>query len=441
MYVNRYNNAYFGYASQFKYYGGIIGEIMGGDNIIDNSYVTFASGKKVTLSGAYGMLCPVGSYAGVVVYGGLIFKNINTTNASTNVNGFHVYCDGDTSGEFNLTGENINSAIYVNPYVGRVINGYAINETSQFSNSEDGYYHDGDPAKEGTSGDDDTVRSGVTQHSLKNGVKHYSIADINKSETGKLSVANSTISIPNSQAFFVLSLITQSLAGTASSSNGDYSSSLSYGTYSTKEYGETANTDHVYGMSHNAEYTNVGKPGIESNDSDYVFACKDTASKTAIPYIIDHYCSDATARCVTNGTYYNIALTENVSYILPDSFRGIGAVGNQNNNYAMKLDVFDGKGCTIDEDIYLNRYGNTSDMDNYFDKYHNNTSQPYGEGSAYNANTTSANHGIGLFDSVLMKGESSKLSNFTLKGSLNTENYDLVRCCYGCCSGTILYSK
>ena len=34
-------NAYFGYNSQCSYYGGLIGEIMGGDNIIDNSYVTW----------------------------------------------------------------------------------------------------------------------------------------------------------------------------------------------------------------------------------------------------------------------------------------------------------------------------------------------------------------------------------------------------------------
>ena len=50
--TNENGNAYFGYNSLCKYYGGFIGEIMGGDNIIDNSYVSYGS-SAVKLTGTY----------------------------------------------------------------------------------------------------------------------------------------------------------------------------------------------------------------------------------------------------------------------------------------------------------------------------------------------------------------------------------------------------
>ena len=259
------------------------------------------------------------------------------------------------------------AAIYVNPIVGRVINGYAVNETEtnaekgttgRFSVTENNTYHDDANSGAGTS------RTGQ-QHTLKNGKKHYSIADINKNETLKLSFgkasanntvtnmvptsssSNGTINIPNAQAFFILSLITQSCAGTATSATGAYSTSLSYGTYSSS----------VYGMSHVADYSNVGS-AISDSDADYVLASKDTAGNTvssnfAIPYIIYHYTMDTVgdktgnfpARCVTSTSGYDIKLTgktaysisndpqgnpiplESYTYVLPDSFRGLGSGG------------------------------------------------------------------------------------------------------------------
>ncbi|MGN1480952.1 hypothetical protein, partial [Porcipelethomonas sp.] len=246
-------NAAFGYVSKCSYYGGMIGEIMGGDNIIDNCYVTFKDGQKVTLSGDYGMLCPVGSYVGVIVFGGLIFKNMDAVTANSNAGNFKVYYTG--SEETNLTAESSKGAIYVNPLVGRVINGYAVNETTQFSVTENNEYHD----------DAGTERAG-TPHSLKNTAKHYTIADININETEKLDVSkvptsttdDGEINIPNSQALFVLSLITQSLAGTANTAIGDYNNSLSYGTY-----GGTDPTV-VYGMSHTADYDEIGTDETDS---------------------------------------------------------------------------------------------------------------------------------------------------------------------------------
>ncbi|MGN0583485.1 MAG: beta strand repeat-containing protein [Oscillospiraceae bacterium] len=289
---NAYNYAYFGYAhtntgSICRFYGGIIGEVMGGDNIIDNSYVTFDDNSKITLSGINGTIVPVGGYVGVVVFGGVIFKNMDsrkTTIESTNLN--VVY----TGNEYNLANNSNQeawAAIYVNPIVGRVINGYAVNETGgnaldangnkvqQFSQSEDGTYHD----------EDGSERKNVTLHTLKNGKKHYSIADINPvlekldvESVPSNALTDGTINIPNSQSFFIMSLITQSTSGTAQTENGDYVSSLSYGT----------NSSNVYGMSHTASYADVGTSESESADfTDY--ASSDTAANTAVPYIIERY--------------------------------------------------------------------------------------------------------------------------------------------------------
>ena len=619
---DKYNT--FGYnntqdnANRFSFYGGIIGEIMGGDNIIDNSYVDFGS-SVVTLSGTHGTAIPVGGYVGVVVYGGLIFKNMDARNTTIGSTGLNVQYTGENYNLADNSDEEAWAAIYVNPIVGRVINGYAVNETGgnaldaegapveQFSVTEDGHYHD----------DDKTARTG-TQHTLKNGTKHYTIADINKSETNKLWFGtrtqrlgenglpltdenqnpvydysnqvpngsnNGVINLPNAQSMFILSLITQSCAGTATTADGVYNGSLSYGT----------NSGNVYGMSHNADYTSVGAGTSASANaiSDFnSFASKDTAANTATPYIIryyteikeeavsedkgwtisfvdnngntkylrlagdtlyidsnpyffntitkvngkwkiqgdnngspcyiqckwtngfggatswddgtkiDLYNSDSNiyndenidgnsfylsnqrnlsgdqgkryyfegtklsgrwvrattdlsqarlvtfnhvietsaststpmyARCVTstNG-YYDINLTGSGTYMLPDSYRGLGCVGIYdsvttvvNNKYSMKVDKFDGNGCTIDADIYLNKF----QTDNYFNVLHAGTNQSLSsdittfKGNGSGGSGLSENHGIGLFDSIIMKNASSEIGNFTLTGSVNTEIY------------------
>ncbi|MGN0593731.1 MAG: hypothetical protein ACI4I6_01115 [Hominimerdicola sp.] len=404
------NNAYFGYDSKCAYYGGMIGEIMGGDNIIDNSYVSYNDGSKITLSGSYGMLCPVGSYVGVIVFGGLIFKNINATTANANSENFVVYYSGSDT---NLALEDSKGAIYVNPLVGRVINGYAVNETMQFSVTEDGHYHD----------DENTTRAG-TQHSLKNTTKHYTIADIDPS-LDKLDVSavpsgtganqDGTINIPNSQAFFVLSLITQSCAGTATSAGGDYSKSLSYGTNTT-----------VYGMSHNADYTNIGI-ATETTDDDYVLASGDNATNKAVPYIINRYTTNTNARCVTSTKgYYDINLKSGVTYALPDSFRGLGTVGIYGDSYNMRIDQFDGKSSIIDEDIYINRFQNgETRVDNYFDAYHDITTQSLSSNKYFPENVSgnlNIGQGIGLFNTYRVRNSENKIFDFTLTGSVKVEN-------------------
>lgn len=470
-----YNTAYFGYASTCQYYGGIIGEIMGGDNIIDNSYVKYsytdnsnvAHTTTITLtdnnSSKFGTIVPVGGYVGVVVFGGLIFKNMTAANTTVDNTGLKVYYKTNTSNNLAANTVAAKAAIYVNPIVGRVINGYAVNETTKFSVDEDGKYQD-DATTERFSTANNANSNLI--HTLKNGTKHYTIADINKNEANKLSVTpptdastDGTINIPNSQAFFILSLITQSCAGTATSATGNYNTSLSYGIYSTKEYGESSNTDHVYGMSHIASYDQVGTNTSNKEDvPDYNNLAKDDkAARTAVPYIIRWYTAadsgNYPARCVTSTSgYYDINLTgktvystsfdannqsiplDEYTYQLPDSFRGLGSVGNwdcnntlNSNAFSMKVNVFDGNDCIIDEDIYLNKYKS----DNYFDTLHKGANQALGGSTtidnnnktAFSANTNTDNHGIGLFNSIISKDETGEIGHFILTGSVNTEIY------------------
>ena len=76
---------------------------MGGDNIIDNSYVKYsytdssnvAHSTSILLTddnntNKYGTIIPVGGYVGVVVFGGLIFKNMNATNTTVSNTGLNV---------------------------------------------------------------------------------------------------------------------------------------------------------------------------------------------------------------------------------------------------------------------------------------------------------------------------------------------------------------
>ena len=640
---NSSTNAYFGYnyasADTCNFYGGIIGEIMGGDNIIDNSYVTF-SNTSITLKGESATIVPVGGYVGVVIYGGLIFKNMTAAKTTIAQTGLSVSVTGESYNLADNSEEEAWAAIYVNPIVGRVINGYAVNETGgnaknadgtsvkQYSTSEDGKYHD----------DGKNNRSGAVEHTLKNGKKHYSIADIDPdtNDYAQLDVtsiptsasANGNIDVPNAQALFVLSLITQSGAGTATDKAlGAYPTdtpSLSYGIYS----------GNVYGMSHNANYSDVGTDDSlvnddpnteedETNITDYQkLASFDTTknenNSAPIPYVVKHYtvggttsgyttrtdthysatrytgttvpagpviigetrnnqeyltneradgfnkrqyvlystfknhnteeqgltleetkiknaievyfeknplnstyrifytyeadngdegrkylritnadnqgrgnlffddtgtyfdvtykgdnkwwitydnktitfagdktnyCSWSTtdagsnlaiyertvtttlvpigyttthnypARCVTSSAgYFDITLTGSGTYQLPDSFRGLGCVGNNNAAYNFKVDSFNGNGLTIDEDIYLNKFKS----DNYFNVIHSVTTQATNSGKPFDVNKDAdyEHHGIGFFDSLVTSGSNSKLTNFTLKGSVNTEMYD-----------------
>ena len=226
---------------------------MGGDNIIDNVSVNFTGNFKVRNDNDY--KATVGGYVGCVVNGGLVFRNIDDSNltrtvvengTSKKVEGFkvikvdsngtqkevkigsNVICSSTVDGS--MTDEDDLIHIHVNPFVGRVINGYAIREsttvkenegtenektveTAHYAFSEDG----------ATYGDGET-RANAVKVTMHNTRKNYSIPDIDTTNAnGVLTFSQSTtggtydtISVPDGQALYIMSIIAQSGSGCAS---------------------------------------------------------------------------------------------------------------------------------------------------------------------------------------------------------------------------------
>lgn len=435
--ANVQGNALYSYADMTatgntaaRYYGGVFGEIMGGDNIIDGVTVEYTTNRPIKLTGSNRHLVAVGGFAGAIVNGGLIFRGTNS------VTGLKVY-NNSISEANNALAANYCKNLYVNPYVGRVINGYAVNEGSSVLNNTD---------------------------------KHYTIDNIKPpAEANKLDVDydKSAITVPNAQALFVMSLITQSTAGTAVSPDGDYGVSQSYG----------INSDVFCGSNHLGDYSQVGlkneENGIYTDTadlSDYngkaindvANAVDDTRTKS-VPYIIYAYTkadssgnypartitttgyakSGASAATIQSGNkFWDITLKKNGDFKdfgKYTSFRGIGSVGlrskgvkdnnkgdrDKYNKYNMKVNSFDGNGNTICLSIKMTRY--RRDQENYFYTLNvsENTTFTAKWPNSYGIDTyTESLLGLGLFDMTWTKDENSYYKNFTLTGYVKDVCYD-----------------
>ena len=159
-------------------FGGAIGCILGGDNIIDGVNVTLADGW-LTLSGANKHLLQVGGYVGSVCGGGVLFRNMQ---------GKHVLTDKMILG--GSVAETATSSLYVNPYVGRVLDGYAFADTME--------------------------------ESLNNTDKNYQIQSLNSSgttDTKHITASGKSIGIKDAEGLLILSAIVNSGAASSGSSN------------------------------------------------------------------------------------------------------------------------------------------------------------------------------------------------------------------------------
>lgn len=242
-----------------SFFGGVIGCILGGDNIIDGVSVSSQSGSAATIASAntYPLiaaaagdttnahLVPIGGYVGAITGGGVIFRNSSTVEGA--LDPWHV----------------AGASRYDNPYVGRVIDGYAFSELagSGLDNTDRNY-------KINNLNTDDTqcVKTGDTQG-------RYRGVDGND-------MAITTI-VKDSQGLLVLSAIISSGAAggsantsTANDSYGTYAGSRAYlgGNMSTKSSGYQFGNQN-YGKVRNASYAAVGRPG--SAATDFAVATKD----------------------------------------------------------------------------------------------------------------------------------------------------------------------
>lgn len=124
-----------------SFFGGVIGCILGGDNIIDGVVVNDPNNGSTTYDFTVvsnpdvsnpdvsrSHLVPIGGYVGAIAGGGVIFRHTGDS------------WRGGTKEKFLPAAKGgANSQLYDNPYVGRVIDGYAFSEGCKVENGDANY--------------------------------------------------------------------------------------------------------------------------------------------------------------------------------------------------------------------------------------------------------------------------------------------------------------
>ncbi len=146
-------------SSKNPFFGGVVGYCMGGDTIIDHVSVNYAA-NSVTFSGTYPQMIAAGAYVGLVggathvtdntdyekTGGGVVFRNMDDTSntftttcadaAAANKTVNMVTTSGTAYGKTTSDG---GKYFYRNPYVGRVLDGYACAEGCTVNNTDKNY--------------------------------------------------------------------------------------------------------------------------------------------------------------------------------------------------------------------------------------------------------------------------------------------------------------
>ncbi len=372
-------------------YGAVIGRVFGGDNILDKVKVDVSSAVVTPTT-----VTPVGGYIGVIVEGGVFFRNMDDTNVPVaDKTGFATTTVNNGTTVATIYNEDSKQYLYCNPLIGRVINGFAVTEASAYAPYEDGYRYFG-------SGTTPVSGNAVT---LKNGNKNYSITDIAPND--KLTVSAKSFTVSSSQQFFVMSLIINSGIGTNGTNVVGY-------------YGSNQ-------MTRRADYSDVGTDVKKTDDGyastnawkDYQKAKDDD---TANPYLLDKYATGTYAKQLGSESGFTINL--NADIILPDGYKGIGniygteAIINNNkarilnDNLQLALSNFNGNDHTISQNTTY--YSYTKGNDNYL---------PYTHYSYVDKGVTKYNnnvHGLGLFNYV----KNATYKECILTGNVKTRQYN-----------------
>lgn len=348
--LSKNNNNKLNYSTgKTEYYGGVMGVVFGGDNIIDNVKVTNPNIKFANNDNSKQHLITAGGYVGAIVYGGVIFRNMDIVAKDSAL----------TTNNTETVGEDVYTNLFINPYIGRVVNGFAIEEGTTFGKSTN----------------------------LNNGRKNYFITQFKSelSDDEKLNViagTTNTIEVPNAQALFMLSIISQSGMGYTDRRNN----TCGYGHYT---------------FTRNADYSKVGTATLTSDDKDYKTALSDyqrLEKATSREYekknsvMLKKYTKPS-----EKGLYeakwahelnknFTVKLTGNKTYDLTETgFRGINQLFDATNSnlgdikcdYTLSLTAIQGNDKTIklDTDIKAyavkitdNKSGSTiefQDVDNY----------------------------------------------------------------------------
>lgn len=307
-----------------SFFGGVIGCIMGGDNIIDNVKVSMDTDWTLALDGDNNYLIQAGGYVGSVSGGGVIFRKKNDTNFT------------------GLTASHLKNgtSLYVNPYVGRVLDGYAFSEGFE----------------------------------IDNGTQNYKINQLTYNTTDKDITTNVntnndyTVTIQNAQGLLLMSAIINSGAAGAGGTYAYYGTAQSYSNY---KFGNG-----IYGKIRNASYEYVGKTDNKAAE-DFEKSIKDDTnvpSKDNAPYLITKYSNGETFLVAgySNGKRNKVdfQLRSNSTYDMKEygnGYQGISAryLSNAVNAGSNTLGTvyvkpfvkgFNGNGSTIKVDMQMKEY-------------------------------------------------------------------------------------
>lgn len=349
--LSKNNNNKLNYSTgKTEYYGGVMGVVFGGDNIIDNVKVTNPNIIFANNDNSKQHLITAGGYVGAIVYGGVIFRNMGNVAKDSAL----------TTNNTEAVGEDVYTNLFINPYIGRVVNGFAIEEGKTFGKSTN----------------------------LNNGRKNYLITQFKSelSDDKKLNViagTTNTIEVPNAQALFMLSIISQSGMGYTDRNKN----TCGYGHYT---------------FTRNADYSKVGTATLTSDDTDYKTAISDyqrleNATATSREFekknsvMLKKYTKPSGNLYEAKWAHdskknFTVNLTGNETYDLTDTgFRGINQLFDETNSnlgdikcdYTLSLTTIHGNDKTIKLDTDIKAYavkitdnngGNTieiQDMDNY----------------------------------------------------------------------------
>lgn len=305
------------------FFGGIIGYVIGGDNIIDNVSVSYAA-DSVKVTGEKSYLANVGGYVGLVggsasvgTGGGVIFRNLTSNTVALSVN------------TVNTTGDN--NYYYWNPFVGRVLDGFACYDSANSTRdkSSEAVY-------------------------LQNTDKNYTIPNLVEDTSVSL---GQSFKISNAQQAWLLSAIVNSGAGSKESENSTYRYSVN-------------DTAYFYGKTRSGSYDAVGT-GVAPDDETFWGGIGYTDASAANKYaylltkFVSHYSEVSYAKMLAGTGFnsnYNVTIEADLhleNYLT--GFRGIGAgyYSNRDNTTGVRqtfLVSLIGNSKTIHMNVSLDEY-------------------------------------------------------------------------------------
>lgn len=309
------------------FFGGVVGYCMGGDTVIDHVSVNY-SASTVSFDGTYKELIAAGGYVGLVggatnvteksdyekTGGGVVFRNMTgTTNTFTTV------CEeaaaetktvnmedvdaNNKAGKSTTAGGNY---FYRNPYVGRVLDGYACAENCTVDNTDKNY----------------------TIPNLQAGTTDLTVSE----NSGALDVT-----VTSAQGLWLLSAIVNSGAG-AMDSTGSYT-----------DVDNNVVDAYQYGKPRTASYDGIGEAATDATvklaDEAYWGGNASTAgsddAKARVSYLVKNYTTDTTAARLAGKssdanttTNFPVNLTFSADSIdmrdYGNGFRGIGCSYGEN---------------------------------------------------------------------------------------------------------------